>query len=229
MDVHIFTGHRGSGKTEIAVNFAIRQTSAQLNGRPPAVVLLDIDVVNPYFAAREARAVLEAHGVTVAAPSLTTTTAALPVLSGEITRCLWRNTAQRHHVQTVVIDAGGDPAGARILRTLRRYLHGNPLSVYCVVNTKRPSTSGCQGIIEYIDAIAAAAQLPMTGLIHNTHLLDETSIEDILQGQRLLRQVSAMTKLPIVLTTVMKRLAGNVQAIDNDVFTLEQYIKPPYS
>ncbi len=237
MDVHILTGHRGSGKTEVAINLAIRlsqsASSVQVEPSPQspyqsrpkrAVALIDVDIVNPYFAAREARSVLESRGLTVAAPSISTTTADLPVLSGEIYRCLHRDDAQ-----AVVIDVGGDPAGARILRTLHRSLHpGNALSVYCVVNTKRPSTSDCQGIIEYIDGIADASQLPMTGLIHNTHLLHETSVEDIVQGQHVLRQVSAATGLPVVLTTIMKRLAAEIQTIDNDVLTLEQYIKPPY-
>ncbi len=222
MDIHILTGHRGSGKTEVAINLAIHLSQAPRQSRhQSAVALIDADIVNPYFAAREARSVLELRGLTVAAPSITTTD--LPVLSGEMYRCLHHNDAQ-----AVVIDVGGDPAGARILRTLHRHLQGKTLSVYCVVNTKRPSTSNCQGIIEYIDAIAAASQLPMTGFIHNTHLLHETSVEDIAQGQQVLQQVSAITGLPVMLTTMMKHLAGAIQTIDNDVLTLEQYIKPPY-
>ena len=77
MEVHILTGHLGSGKTEIAVNFAIRLAQyLQQAGDPGIVALLDIDVVNPYFAAREARTVLESRGIRVAAPSST------PALNG---------------------------------------------------------------------------------------------------------------------------------------------------
>lgn len=224
MDIHILTGHLGSGKTEIAVNFAIRLTQGfQQSDVPTAVALIDVDVVNPYFAAREARTVLEAYGVKVATPSAEMTTADLPVLSGEIYRYLHRNEDQ-----VVIIDVGGDPTGAKILRTLHRYLQGNNLAMYCVVNTKRPSTSAYQGIIAYINDINAASQLSITGLIHNTHLLDETSVEDILQGQQLLQQVSTAAKLPIVFTAAMKPIAQHIHGIGNAVLALEQYLKPPY-
>jgi len=223
MDIHVITGHLGSGKTEVAVNFAIQMTEhLQESDDSSTVAVVDIDVVNPYFAAREARVVLESHGIKVAAPSINTTTAALPVLSGEIYQFLHRED----HV--VIIDVGGDPAGARILNSLYNYLRGKNLHVYCVVNTKRPFTSVHQGILSYIQSISAASRLPMTGLIHNTHLLNETSVQDICQGQELLEQVSRETGLPIVFTAAMKDVTLDVQCIGNDVLLMERYIKPPY-
>jgi len=223
MDIHIITGHLGSGKTEIAVNFAIRLAQRfQQTGDPRKVALLDIDVVNPYFAAREARTVLEAHGVAVAAPSAKTTTADLSVLPGTVYQYLHTE----NHV--VVIDVGGDPVGARILSSLHSHLNGKNLQTYCVVNTKRPATSMYQGILTYIDNISAAARLHITGLIHNTHLLYETSVDDILQGQTLLERVSAQTGLPIVLTAAMQNLAQVIPPMENDILPLERYLKPPY-
>lgn len=223
MDIHIITGHLGSGKTEIAVNFAIRLAKRfQQSGDPTAVALVDVDIVNPYFAAREARTVLESYGVTVAAPSLKTTTADLPVLPGDVYQVLHRED----HV--VIIDVGGDPVGARILSSFREHLRGKNLHMYCVVNTKRPSTSVQQGILAYIHNINAASRLRITGLIHNTHLMDETSVQDICQGQDLLEQVSQETGLPIAFTAAMKNLAQNIQDIGNKVLSMEQYIKPPY-
>lgn len=221
MDVHIFTGHRGSGKTEVAVNFAIQL--ARQNPDAP-VVLLDVDTVNPYFAGRDARAALESHGVALKAPSLSHTTAGLPGLSGDISRALRRRDAR-----TVVIDAGGDDAGARILRTLHADLTGHALSTYCVVNAKRPATSTVPGILEMLGALEEAARLPITGLMHNTHLLHDTTIDDILRGQQLLEQAALRANIPIVLTTVMKRFVPALHALANDVFAMEQYLQPPYA
>lgn len=224
MDIHIITGHLGSGKTEIAVNFALRLAArVKRSNSSAAVALIDIDVINPYFAAREARNILESHGVQVAAPSIHTATAAIPVLPKEVYQMLHRED------HTLVLDVGGDPAGARILGSLYDHLRGKSLHGYCVVNTKRPFTKDYHGILEYLTSIGAASRLTFTGLIHNTHLLHETSVEDICTGQQLLEQVAKKTGVPIVLTAVMKGLAQDLEGcIANDVLLMEQYIKPPY-
>ncbi len=224
MDIHIITGHLGSGKTEIAVNLALRLAAErQPAASSSSVAVVDIDVINPYFAAREARNLLESRGIQVAAPSIQTTTAALPVLSKEVYQMLHRKD------HTLVIDVGGDPAGARILGSLRDHLQNRPLHVYCVVNTKRPFTSVSHGILEYLTGISAASRLAFTGLIHNTHLLHETSAADICAGQRLLEQVAREIGVPVVLTAVMQSLAHDLKGcITNDMLLMEQYIKPPY-
>ncbi|GAK59942.1 hypothetical protein U27_06928 [Candidatus Vecturithrix granuli] len=224
MDIHIITGHLGSGKTEIAVNFALRLAArAKHANSSAAVALVDIDVINPYFAAREARNILESQGIQVAAPSIHTTTAALPVLPKEVYQMLHRED------YTLVLDVGGDSAGARILGSLCGHLRGKPLHVYCVVNTKRPFTRDYHGILEYLTSIGAASRLAFTGLIHNTHLLHETSVEDICAGQELLEQAARETGVPLVLTAAMKNLAKDLEGrIANDVLLMEQYIKPPY-
>ncbi len=224
MDIYIITGHLGSGKTEVAVNFALHTTEQlQQSDDSSAVAVVDIDVINPYFAAREVRDLLESRGIKVAAPSIKTTTADLPVLSGEVYRMLH----SEEHV--VIIDVGGDSAGAKILGSLYDHLHGKTLHVYCVVNTKRPSTSIHQGILAYIRRISHVSRLPMTGLIHNTHLLDETSVDDICQGQKLVEEVAQETGLPIVFTAVMKELGADIDGcLGNELLLMDRYIKPPY-
>lgn len=224
MDIHIIMGHLGSGKTEIAINLALRlATKMRQADSSSSVAVVDIDVINPYFAAREARTALESIGIQIAAPSIHTTTAAIPVLPKEVYQMLHRDD------HTLVIDVGGDPAGARVLGSLYDHLQGKPLHIYCVVNTKRPFTSDYQGILEYLTSIGTASRLTFTGLIHNTHLLHETSAEDICAGQRLLEQVARETGVPIVLTAAMKNLAQNLEGcIANEVLPMEQYIKPPY-
>jgi hypothetical protein len=224
MQAYILTGHLGSGKTEIAINLALRMTSgAQQTAHSSRVVLVDIDVVNPYFAAREARELLESHGVQLAAPSEKTITADIPALSKDIYQSL------HGHGNRLILDAGGDPAGARILRGLRLHLEETACSVYCVVNTKRPSTSTPEGIFSYIEQIGAASGLGISALIHNTHLLHETSEEDIYTGQALVEAVSHDCELPIAYTTLLRELAPRVEGhIANDILVMERYLLPPY-
>ena len=54
--VVLIVGNYGSGKTEVAVNLAIRLSE----GRDVSVA--DLDIVNPYFRSREARAAMAASG-----------------------------------------------------------------------------------------------------------------------------------------------------------------------
>ena len=224
MQVHIFTGHLGSGKTEIAINLALQMSrGARQSGSHAPVVFVDIDVVNPYFAAREARDVLEAQGVQLAAPSEKTITADIPALSKEIYQSLHTNANR------LILDVGGDSTGARILRSLRSHLDDTVCSVYCVINTKRPSTSTREGILTYIKEIGEASGLGISALIHNTHLLHETSAQDIYSGQALVEAVSHECRLPIAYTAFMRGFAPDVERnIANDVLEMERYLLPPY-
>lgn len=58
--IQIITGHYGSGKTEYAVNLALR-----LAAEGKKTVLADLDIVNPYFRSYEQTQRLEAAGIRV--------------------------------------------------------------------------------------------------------------------------------------------------------------------
>lgn len=60
--IHIFTGHFGSGKTEVALNFALQEKK-----KGEDVVIVDLDIVNPYFRTNDARNVLMKNGIKVVA------------------------------------------------------------------------------------------------------------------------------------------------------------------
>jgi len=51
--ISIFTGHFGSGKTEVAVNFALK-----LRERNIKTAIVDFDIVNPFFRAVDAKSTL---------------------------------------------------------------------------------------------------------------------------------------------------------------------------
>ena len=49
--VTLFAGHYGSGKTNVALNFA-----RQLKRTVPRVAVADLDIVNPYFRTKDSAA-----------------------------------------------------------------------------------------------------------------------------------------------------------------------------
>ena len=77
--INIFTGHYGSGKTEIAVNFALK-----LKEQHEKVVICDMDIVNPYFRTNDVREFLAQKGIRVIAPDYACTNVDIPVLPGDI-------------------------------------------------------------------------------------------------------------------------------------------------
>ena len=56
--VTLFAGHYGSGKTNVALNFA-----RQLKSAVPRVAVADLDIVNPYFRTKDSAERLAAEGI----------------------------------------------------------------------------------------------------------------------------------------------------------------------
>lgn len=185
--IEILTGHYGSGKSELAVHLALRRRK-----RAEQVTLVDIDVVNPYFRSRERRALLEEHGVQVVANSMAIDRGVdIPAVSAQVYAPL------RNQELSAVYDAGGDPVGARVLRGFRRLIDPAHTDVLCVVNAYRPATRTVSAVIGQIHAIENASGLTVTGLINNSHMLEQTEISHVAAGDVLCSAVQDQTGLPI--------------------------------
>ena len=99
--VRVFTGHYGSGKTEVSVSLAMRLAAQGLT-----VALGDLDIVNPYFRSREQAEVMTAAGIQVISSSLGhNVTLDLPAVSPEVHIPLADPTCD------VILDVGGNEVG----------------------------------------------------------------------------------------------------------------------
>jgi hypothetical protein len=198
--VVLIVGNYGSGKTEVAVNLAIR-----LRERQP-VSIADLDIVNPYFRCREARAEMERHGIRVINPEGDFQAADLPIVLPEI-RGLVRDGSE-----TLILDVGGDDVGARVLGSLADVFGDRPYDMLQIVNAKRPFTETVEGCCRIGGEIEAAARLRITGLVSNTHLLEDTDTATVLEGLRLARAVGKATDLLVSFVTVSENLRGEFDA-----------------
>ena len=99
----VVTGNYGSGKTEVSVNLAVEKKASGIDVR-----LADLDLVNPYFRAREARQQLRALGIEVILPHEQYMSADLPILVPEVAGAIREQSAM------VILDAGGDDVGATV-------------------------------------------------------------------------------------------------------------------
>jgi energy-coupling factor transporter ATP-binding protein EcfA2 len=200
----IVTGHYGSGKTEFAVSLAMLLASQNEETRssdiksqknrpsvinpPNDVAIVDLDIVNPYFRSQERREMLESNGIAVYGSMYRTEiTAELPALSAKI-RIPLENDSYR-----VIIDAGGNDAGALVLNQFTKYFRDDKTSVLTVVNANRPETNYIDGILKHISAIEKITKLTISGLVNNTHMLRETTAADIIHGNTLCLEICELT------------------------------------
>jgi len=178
-DLIVVIGAYGSGKSEYSVNLATKYNSTADN-----VMLVDLDVVNPYFRSRDVREKFAKVGIEVVAPEGQNKYADIPMLSPRI------SAAISIYDKAVILDVGGDPAGCR---TLARYIEAIKTRGYqmqLVINTKRPFTSSKNEIIKMIDMLESASKLKVTELICNTNLMEFTDEEIVTNGIKIVDETA---------------------------------------
>lgn len=210
--VRIITGHYGSGKTEFAVNYAIRLRELT----DEKIAIADMDVVNPYFRSREKKIELEEKDILVIGSSIEGSALDLPAVSAQVM------TPMEDKSYQYIIDVGGDSVGSRALGRFTYLLDDDEYDMLMVVNANREQTSDVQGVLRHKMAIEATTKLKVTGFINNTHLVRETTIEDIKKGDALLKEVSRETGIAVRYVSAMRHLIGEItDDLSGEIFPLD--------
>lgn len=213
----VISGAFGTGKTEIAINLALELRARGLD----PVTLVDLDIVNPYFRSRQKAYELEELGIRVISSVEGMENADLPALSPEITACFDRKDGP------VVFDLGGSDLGGTVAAYFHRGFASEPSHHWLVVNPYRPFNQTAEATVEMADRIAARARLPITGMIANPHLINETTPEIIREG---LARVREVTRYPLVCLTVMAEffVPGAFDDLGVPVMVLGKQMKQPW-
>ncbi len=218
--IRVIVGHYGSGKTEFAVNYAF-----QLADQGKKTALVDLDIANPYFRSRERQQQLEEKGIHVYSNTFGyDITADLPAITARIKAPLEDETCH------TVVDAGGDDLGARILIQFEKYWKIADCDLFCVVNANRPETDTVDGALSHINRIEQETKLKITGLINNTHLMKETTTEDIMKGYRLCSELSEILETPLKYNCCMEELQDMLQLKTKNIedfhlFKMKRYMR----
>ena len=208
----LFAGHYGSGKTNIAVNYALH-----LAGEGKKVCIADLDIVNPYFRTKDSAAVLEAAGVHLVSPQFAKTNVDLPALPAEAYRLVTDKETYG------IMDIGGDDRGAYALgRYVPAILAENNYRMIFVANASRPLTRTPEDAMEVMAEIEAACGLKFTDLVNNTNLGDLTTPETVLASQEYMQKLSTLSGLPIFATTAKADVARKLQLPDVLPLTLQE-------
>lgn len=217
--IRIIIGHYGSGKTEFAMNYAMKLS--EMTEDP--ITLADLDIVNPYFRSRQKSRVLEEKGIEVisSARGNKYDNADIPMVSAGVLKIFQTDGLNG------IIDVGGDAAGARPMARYKAYLTEGNYDMFAVINRYRQETSTVEGAIKHIKSIEAVTNAKVTGLINNTHLLRETSVEDVMYGQEIVEEVSKQLDIPIKYVCALNSIVGTLknETFNGEIFPIHLYMR----
>ena len=208
--VTLFAGHYGSGKTNIAVNFALYLRTL---GKRTAIA--DLDIVNPYFRTKDSAAELAAAGIRLVSPQFANSNVDLPALPAEAYGLVEDRSAH------AVMDIGGDDRGAYALGRYVPFLREeNDYRMAFVANPCRPLTRTPRMALEVMREIEEAGHLPFTCIVNNANLGRETTAETVLAARPYMEELSALSGLPVWMTAAEERVAAALRGEVEDLLPM---------
>ena len=199
--VTLFCGHYGSGKTNIAVNYAFW---IKESGR--GVRIADMDIVNPYFRTKDSEAELAEKGIDLISPQYANSNVDLPALPQE----LYGLFQQRDRF--AVLDIGGDDRGAYALgRFAPLILEEDDYDCFYVANFFRPLTRTAEEALEVMKEIEAAGGIPFTGIVNNSNLGEETLPGNVESTFGEAHRLAELSGVPVRFTTARESIAPQVR------------------
>lgn len=208
--ITIIAGHYGSGKSEISVHLAIHNKIDYI---------VDLDIINPYFRSRALNDLFEEKGIRLVESTIRgKLNSDMPYVSGE---------AAVPFVQTdvtAIYDLGGTENGGRVLiQFVHRIKDMENIDLLYVVNIFRPETANAKLIIDAIGKLEGESQLKVTGLINNTNLMHLTTVQEVLDGEQVLKEVSKELGLPIIYTVIEETHTFD-QKFEGELIILERLV-----
>ena len=201
----LFAGHYGSGKTNIAVNYALA-----LAQEGKKVCIGDLDIVNPYFRTADSAKELAAAGIELISPQYANTNVDLPALPAENYKLVQDKSIYG------IMDIGGDDRGAYALGRYTPYIkeEGNYRMAF-VANCYRPLTRTAEDALEIMREIEAACNLKFTCIINNSNLGPLTDAQTVLDSLDFIEKLSKISGLPVWLHTAKAGVAAQLTDLPN--------------
>ncbi|MBQ7833319.1 MAG: ParA family protein [Lachnospiraceae bacterium] len=220
---YIVCGHYGCGKSNFSLNLAIDRAR---KGRK--VMLVDLDLVNPYFLSSGYKEKLEGMGITVIAPMFANTNVETPGLPANI-NMVFETDAD------VIMDVGGDDAGSIVLGRYARQLENVDYEMLYLVNKYRNLTATAEETVEIMNEIQSASRCKVGAVVNNSHLKYETTWETVENSLAYAEEIAKLAEVPLWATTIPTFLYKDekVQALTEQYdsanwYPVEIYVRAPW-
>ncbi len=199
----LFAGHYGSGKTNIAVNYALLLAKAGNK-----VCIADLDIVNPYFRTKDSEKELLSAGIRLISPQYANSNVDLPALPAESYSLVQDKSTLG------IMDIGGDDRGAYALGRYAEAIKAeNDYRMAFVVNCYRPLTSTVDDAVEVMKEIEAACGLKFNCIVNNSNLGKETTPKTVLDSLDFVERLSERTGLEIFMHTAEASVAKELHGL----------------
>ena len=209
--VTLFAGHYGSGKTNIAVNYALH-----LKEKYEKVVITDLDIVNPYFRTADSLDELTKAGIKLISSEFANSNVDLPALPQDVYSILDDRSA------VAILDIGGDDRGAYALGRYETAIREeNDYEMLFVFNMYRPLTPDAMSAFEVMKEIELAGKIKFTAIVNNSNLGALTTKEDVIASVTSANELSRLSGLPVKMTTVSENLVDSFNGEIDNIFPLK--------
>jgi hypothetical protein len=218
-NIHIFLANYGSGKTEFALNYALKLKKKDNKN----VALADLDTVNLYYRSRDVRELFANAGIEIISSVKGYEKADTPSISPSIMGYI-----QNKDYHTV-LDVGGDPVGATVLGSLSSEIKKQNYEAFFVININRPFTRNADEILELYKMLEQKSRIKITGLINNTNLQEHSTIDNIKKGEEIVQKVSETINVPVVYTGVYEDIWNDVDtSLKYEKFKIRRFMRKPW-
>lgn len=209
----IFVGEAGSGKSEIAINFA--KYLADLNEKP--VHFFDMDMTKPLFRSRDVKNEVENLGVIFHNEEQFYDA---PTIVGGV------NLLLKDESCYVVMDVGGNDIGARAIGGFAPKINNDNTLVYYVLNPYRPWSDDLNHIDGTLSSILKISHIKLdkVQMISNPNNGILTTVEEVLEGNLKMQEMIGPLK-NIEFTCVMDSLYEEAkERTDNPLMPIHLYL-----
>ncbi len=214
--ITLVTGHYGCGKTNLSLNLAL-----DFARRGEKCAIVDLDIVNPYFRSSDYDELIESHGIRLIAPRYARSALDVPSLPAEI-YSVFDSIDGR-----VIIDVGGDDAGATALGRYASKFASVEYDMIYVINKFRPLTSESGDAAALLSEIETASRLKATCIANNSHLMGGTDADTVLGSVGYAAETSKLLGLPLRFTTAPRAIADTLTI--PDVYPVDIHVRTPWS
>lgn len=211
--IFAFFGEAGSGKTEIALNWAVQLTALT----DKKVIFLDLDQVKFIYRAQDFECYLNEKGIEIRSSPANLDS---PVVAQGASGALMEEDA------ICVLDIGGGSAGATVAGQFSQILNREDSKTFYVLNPFRPFLSSTERVRASIEKLLRSSGVTDMSVIANPCLGDHTSVDDVEIGYKKCAKMIKETGYEIELLTVRSGLEEKIHISGtHDVLPLQLYVR----